>query len=94
MEIVNTKKAMSPKLLLGFNLLFLMVWLNAKFLGYDYILTGALHELLWLPSLFLLFVSTLISLFYWVRQKFSIHSAYFYLLVFSAVLFGLLFGLR
>src|SRR5690606_18356199 len=81
------------KILLGFNLFFLLVWFNAKFFGYDYILTGALSELLWLPSLLMLFISTVISLIYWIKQKFALNSVYFYLVIFSAVLLGLLFGL-
>jgi hypothetical protein len=93
MSTTTQQKPFPYKILLGFNLFFLLVWVNAKFFGYDYILTGALFELLWLPSLLMLFVSTAISLIYWIKQKFALNSVYFYLVIFSAVLLGLLFGL-
>ena len=93
MSATVPNKPFPYKILLGCNLCFLLVWANAYFLGYDYVLTGALFELSWLPSLLLLFVSTVISLIYWVKNKFSFRSVYFYLLIFSALLLTLVFGL-
>lgn len=92
MSSTTSQKPFGYKVLVGFDLFFLLVWGNAKFFGYDYILTGVLFELLWLPSLLLLFVSTVISLIYWIKQKFALDSVYCYAFIFCVVLLGLLFG--
>ncbi len=73
-------------------LFFLVVWIAIQLPDdvYKYALMGAIFELIWLPTIALLFISSLISLFFWIKQKFAIRSTYFHLFISSLILIYLL----
>lgn len=74
------------------NIFFLVVWIAIQLLDdvYKYALIGAIFELIWLPTIAMLFISSLVSLFFWIKQKFQIRSAYFRLFISSLLLIYLL----
>ena len=54
---------------------------------YRYAFIGAVFEILWLPMLGMLCLLPLISLFLWVREKFSIKSLYLYAIILLSLSF-------
>lgn len=83
------------KIILGLtlaNVLFLVVWVSLQLIDdvYSSAWLGTLFELIWLPTIALLFASAVVSLGCWIKQSFSIHSTYVYLFLSSLMLVYLL----
>jgi hypothetical protein len=53
-------------------------WLGQVINEYSLALVGAIFELPWLPALAMLFVLPIISLIFFVKEKFNIRSFYIY----------------
>ena len=53
---------------------------------YEFAITGALFEILWLPVILAGFAVPIIAVIYWYRDKFSIKSAFLYLAIISILL--------
>lgn len=65
-------------------------WVLGKTMNvYHFDFVGALFELLWLPAILLLFGLPIISIIYWIKDKFNIRSLYLYsfLLMILTILF-------
>ena len=93
MKAIYQQNPIIPKIFLGINLFFLLIWGYAKsFDVYKFILTGAFYELVWLPTLFAFFAAFFGLLFFWIKDALRLNSVYFYLFGFSVVLLILLFG--
>jgi len=58
-------------------------WLGQVINVYSFALVGAIFELLWLPTLAMLFVLPIISLILLVKEKFNVRSFYIYSLFIS-----------
>jgi len=66
-------------------LVFLYI-LAGRFLSvYQYKVTGAVFEILWLPALLLAFACPVVSLIFWIRTKFDLRSLFFYSLLIVAL---------
>jgi hypothetical protein len=74
------------------NILFLVVWTTLQFIDdvYAQPWVGAIFELVWLPVIALVFFAAIISLFFAIKQKLSLRSAYVYLFLLSLILIYLL----
>jgi len=53
-------------------------WLGQVINVYRFDFVGAIYEILWLPVLALLFILPIISLVFWVKEKFNIKSLFLY----------------
>ena len=64
-------------------------WLGQVTDLYHFVLVGAIYEILWFPSLLMLFFLPIISLIYLAKEKFNIRSFYLYsiLIVVPTILF-------
>ena len=52
-----------------------MFWILSKsFNVYRWPVVGAIFEILWLPSLIILFILPIVSLVYWFKERFSLKS--------------------
>ncbi len=56
-------------------------YLEQLFNIYHVALVGTLYELLWLPFLCTLFVLPIVSMIFWVKEKFTIRSLHLYSLL-------------
>lgn len=45
---------------------------------YQYAVVGAFFEILWLPMIVLFFVLPILSLFFWIKEKWALKSLYLY----------------
>jgi hypothetical protein len=87
----NSRAGLVILLMSTFASLFVSVfwWLSQVTDLYHFVLVGAIYEILWFPSLLMLFFLPIISLIYWVKEKFNIRSFYLYsiLIVVPTILF-------
>lgn len=61
-------------------------WFIAQtFNVYHFALTGAIFEILWLPTLGLLLFLPILSLIFWIKEKFNLKSFYFYTILLSVI---------
>lgn len=85
MKAIYQQNPIIPKIFLGINLFFLLIWGYAKsFDVYKFILTGAFYELAWLPTLFAFFCGLLGFVIFLDKRRFAFK--------FSIFLFVRIFG--
>lgn len=61
-------------------------WIVGKSINvYSWPVVGAIFEILWLPSLIILFILPIISFVYWVNEKFKLKSFNLYSLILAIV---------
>lgn len=76
-------------IIFNFTIAATIYWIISKsFNVYRFAIGGAIFELLWLPSLFVLCILPLLSFYLWVKEKFNLRSLNFYsiILAFVAIL--------
>ena len=71
-----------------------LYWSAGKFWNvYDFAFSGAVYELLWLPMLASIFIIPLVSLVFYVNDKFNLRSLALYsFLIMSALILMLVFS--
>ena len=71
-----------------------LYWLAGKFWNvYNFAFSGAVYELLWLPMLASIFIIPLVSLVFFVKDKFDLRSLSLYsFLIMSALILMLVFS--
>jgi len=85
-------KSRTKKIVLGLSLLTAVFWSLGQLINvYSFAVVGAVFEILWLPMLALLVFLPVISLIYWVKERFSIKSSFLYSLLIILVTFLFLF---
>lgn len=73
-----------PLIVFGLSLTTLIFWFVGKNTNvYTWAITGAVFEILWLPMIAAIFILPVVSLVFWIRNKFSFKSLYFYSLLLS-----------
>jgi phosphoglycerol transferase MdoB-like AlkP superfamily enzyme len=61
-------------------------WLTGKSVNvYRSPVVSAVFELLWFPALIILFILPIVSLVYWVKEKFNSRSLNFYSLIIAVI---------
>lgn len=61
-------------------------WIVGKSINvYSWPVVGAIFEILWLPSLIILFILPIISFVYWVNEKFNLKSFNLYSIILAVV---------
>lgn len=76
MNFINTKKS---KLIFLLSITVAIFWVLGKTINvYHYNFVGAVFEMLWLPAIVVLFSLPVISIIYWIKDKFNIRSLYLY----------------
>ena len=89
----NKKKFRRSKIVFIASLLTLVISFLAQMVNvYHFAFTGAVFEMLWLPLILLIFILPVISLFFWVTEKFQLKSLYLYSMLISVItILGLIF---
>jgi hypothetical protein len=80
----SDSKFKRSKIVLITSLLTLAISLIVQFVNvYHFAFTGAIFEMLWLPVISLIIILPVVSLFFWVTEKFKLKSLYLYSLLIS-----------
>jgi hypothetical protein len=88
MTVIKTSKL--SKVVFILTLLTAFFWCLAQFVNiYHFAVIGVIFEILWLPMILLLFILPILSLIYWVKEKFYLKSLNLY--SFTINLFTVLF---
>jgi hypothetical protein len=78
-NFTNFKNSKTSKIVFMLSIIVAGYWWLGQFINvYSIALVGAIFEILWLPTLVLLFVLPIISLISLVKEKFTIKSLYIY----------------
>jgi hypothetical protein len=78
-NLVVFRNSRSSILVLGLSIFVSAFWLIFQLINkYHNVLTGVVFEILWLPMIMLLFIIPIVSLVFWVKEKFHPRSFYFY----------------
>lgn len=78
------KNSALSKVLLILNLIVTAFWIVGKTVDiYHFAVVGAIFEILWLGMLLGLFVLPVVSIVFFIREKFSFRSLYLYSLILS-----------
>jgi len=95
-DIVIFKNSRTGKIVFISAILVFIYWFLGQVLNdvYHFTLVGAIFEILWLPALAMLFLLPIISIIFWVKEKFNLRSLYLYaiLLVIMTILLLLFWG--
>jgi len=92
--LASNKNFNTGKLFFLLSIALFLFWLSGRVIDiYHFAFVGAIFELLWLPMLSLLVALPVVSTIFWVKEKFSVRSFYFYsLLMFLVTLLFLIFN--
>lgn len=91
MKFINTKKS---KLIFLLSIAVAIFWVLGKTMNvYHYNFVGAVFELLWLFAIVLLFGLPVISIIFWVKDKFNLKSLnlYSFLIMILTILFAIFY---
>jgi hypothetical protein len=86
-------KSKTSKIVFTLSLLTSVFWFLGQLVNVYYsAIVGAIFEILWLPMIALLFILPILSLIYWVKEKFNLKSLYLYslLIILATVLYMIL----
>jgi len=90
-DLIKTKRTSRIVLLLSL-IVFTFWYIGNSIDIYQFALVGAIFELLWLPMLALIFVLPIISVYYLIKEKFTIKSLYIYsILIIGITILGMVF---
>jgi hypothetical protein len=71
---------------LALSIIIPLTWYLGKSIDvYQFKLVGAFFEIIWLPMFAILFALPVISFVFWLKNKFSLRSLYFYSLLLSVI---------
>lgn len=74
-----SKKARTDKAILFLTIAAAIFWMLTKLIDpYSWAAVGAIFELLWLPTLGVLFILPIVSFIFWIKEKFRLKSFNFY----------------
>ncbi len=92
-EIISFKNTRKSKILFLFSVLVFVFWLLGQIINiYRFAAVGAIFELFWFPMLAMLFVLPIMSLIFWVKEKFNLRSFYlFTILIVSTTILLMVF---
>jgi len=80
------KKNIWDKILFVSSVIIFLCWLFTYFFNvYKYPVVGAIFEIIWLPMLAGIFIIPIISLFFWIKEKFPLTSLYLYSFLISVI---------
>ncbi|MEO8172774.1 MAG: hypothetical protein ABI581_06810 [Sediminibacterium sp.] len=84
-KVKHFRHTKQSKVILVLSVLVAAYWYLGKTLDvYGSKFTGAISEILWLPMIILLFVLPIVSIGFFIKEKFSIKSLYLYSLLIGA----------
>jgi hypothetical protein len=83
-DVTTFKNSGTGKIIFILGIIVSVFWLLGQVINvFHFILVEAIFEMLWLPALGMLFLLPILSLVFWVKEKFSLRSLYLYTILFT-----------
>ena len=94
-EIIAFKNSTTSKVLLFISVGVLVYWcVGGLFDVYHFAVVGAIYEILWVFMMIALFVVPILSLIFWIKERFNFRSLYLYAIIIPAINILLLVSIR
>ena len=94
-ELIAFKNSTTSKVLFFISVGVLVYWcVGGLFDVYRFAVVGAIYEILWVFMLITLFVVPILSLIFWIKERFNFRSLYLYAILIPVINILLLVSVR